>query len=76
MENPVNFELRLAAHVNQVARINAEDWKHQAGPAAPGRLRTTLARTLITLAARLAPRPEQPSPAVRPASEATAAPAL
>ena len=67
MENPVNFELRFAAHRQQVARINAEDWKHQAGAIAPGRLRTTLARTLVALAARLAPRP---------VSEATPSPAL
>jgi hypothetical protein len=56
MENPVNFELRYAAHQQQVARINAEDWQHQAGPAAFGRLRTTLASALVVLAARLAPK--------------------
>jgi hypothetical protein len=54
MENPVGFELRLAAHQRQVERINAEGWKHRA-PARPGRLRAALAATLLALAARLAP---------------------
>ena len=54
MENPVGFELRLAAHQRQVERVNVEGWKSPA-PARASRLRAALAATLVALAGRLAP---------------------
>jgi hypothetical protein len=69
MENPVSFELRMAAHQQQVAQINAEDWKYQTGNGPLDRLRAALA----TLMAR---RASKPTPAPRPIGETAATPAL
>jgi hypothetical protein len=69
MENPVSFDLRIAAHVDQVARINTEDWKQQTAAGPLGRLRAALT-TLI--ARRSGKSVQQP----RPIGEATAATAL
>ncbi len=65
MENPVSFELRLATHQQQIARINAEDWQRRATGGPLGRLRATLAALRSLLSGR-------PSPAPRPIGGATA----
>jgi hypothetical protein len=65
MENRVSFDLRIAAHQDQVARINAEDWKRQAGHGPLGRLRAALASLLAF-------GPGQSTPQPRPIGGATA----
>jgi hypothetical protein len=65
MENPVSFELRVAAHQQQVARINAEDWKQQTATGPLGCLRTTFAALRTLLSGR-------PSQATRPIGGAVA----
>jgi hypothetical protein len=69
MENPVGFEVIIAAHVDQVARINAEDWKHQTVTGPLGRLRATRVASAARWSGKSTPQP-------RPAGEATAATAL
>jgi hypothetical protein len=57
MENRTTFDLRIAAHQREIARINAENWQHQAAVNLPARLRTALASLRTRRATRPTPTP-------------------
>ena len=65
MENLICFQVRIDVHQQQVARINAEDWKQEPVAGLLDHLRAVLAKPNV-------PEPGRPSPAVRMAGGAAA----
>jgi hypothetical protein len=57
-----DFEVRYEDHKRQMAWVNDEGWKFDP-PTTRRRVRETIARALVALAARFAPAIEQPRPA-------------
>jgi hypothetical protein len=59
MYNATDFQVRYDDHRRQMAWVNDEGWKIDP-PRARKRVRETVARALVSLAARLAPAMDQP----------------
>jgi predicted TIM-barrel fold metal-dependent hydrolase len=59
MHNATDFQVQYDDHRREMAWVNDHGW-HFDPPTTPRRVRETIARALITLAARLTPATEQP----------------
>jgi len=62
MDYRLECEARLADHYRKAADVDSEEWKK---PVRIPRYRVTVAKTLVALAARIAPTVSLPSPIIR-----------